>query len=123
VRQRRPAQEKWHVKIDGHCLAPVVVAGVTNGATDNDAGIVDQAIKLTELVNSVRHQFVAVFRLGEFAGPGDNPLRHIGDLFEATFVATCRHNIPAILRKSDGNSSADAGTCARDQYNAHVDFP
>lgn len=121
--QSSPAQVERHIEIGGDGFAPVVIARLRNAAAYINSGIIDKAVQLTEFVDGVGEQFVAVVRFDEIACPRDYPLRHVSNLFEASFIATGRHDIPAGFRECDGDCGADSRTCTCDQCYAHYVSP
>ena len=121
--QSGAAQVERNIEIGGDGFAPVVVARLRNAATYINSGIVDKAVQLTEFVDRIGEQFVAIVRFDEIACPRDYPLRHVGNLFEAPFVATGSHDVPAGFRECDGDCSADSRTCTCDQCYAHYVSP
>ncbi len=119
MRQRGAGQVERDVEIDAESVLPVVVAEFVDAAANQHARGVDQAIDLAELVDRVRDQFVAVFRLGELARPGRNTVRHVRDFLEAAFVAAGGHDVPAGVGKLDGCCSTDSRAGTGNERDTH----
>ncbi len=60
VRQRRAAEKERNVEVDRHRIAPVIVTGLGHVGPHDNAGIIDEAVELTEFVDCVGYELVTV---------------------------------------------------------------